>query len=88
MFRGKYWYGPGFWKRNTNWTPGSGGFRGGANPHVSPDAVKPGWAPCFYWGHPPNPGEEARILREQADYLRSELEAIEKRLAELEQKER
>ena len=87
MPRGKYWYGPGFWKRGTGWTPGSGGFRGGANPYVGPVTADPGWAPCFYWGPSPDPQEQARELKQQADHLRAKLRAIEERLAELEKKD-
>jgi len=90
MPRGRFWYGPGFWKRGTDWVPGSGGFRGGANPylHQEPAMTPWGWAPCHYWGPPPTREEEARFLREQADYLKSELDALEKRLHELGKEEK
>ncbi len=94
MPRGRFWYGPGFWKRGTNWVPGSGGFRGGANPQCFPPAAgRPpawgGWGPCHYWGPawgetPLAPQDEAQILREEAEQLRAELSDIESRLEELE----
>ncbi|MFO7952738.1 MAG: DUF5320 domain-containing protein [Bacillota bacterium] len=87
MFRGRHWYGPGFWK-GPDWFPGAGGFRGGRRGWC------PGWGPCHFW--PPHPGpyygpgfsepeEEKAYLKEQEEVLREELNALEKRISELEE---
>ncbi|HAA34107.1 MAG TPA: hypothetical protein DCD97_02220 [Firmicutes bacterium] len=94
MPRGRYWYGPGFWKRGTGWFPGSGGFRGGAY-YGHPGAFSPPWrGACrwfgagympypYWWGDEPEPEDEVSFLKEQAEAIRAELKEIEKRLAEL-----
>ncbi len=100
MPRGRNWYGPGFWKRGTDWVPGSVGFRGGAYFHGHPWGFPPrwpGWGPCHWftagygpyppWAAEPDPRVEAQLLREEAEALKAELQEIEKRLAELEQEE-
>ncbi len=45
-----------------------------------------GVGPAWYGAAPynPSPAEEAQSLRQEETYLKSELEAIQKRLAELE----
>ena len=97
--RGRYWSGPGFWKRSTDWVPGSGGFRGGAYPYGGPGAFPPRWwGPCYRldvgyppdppWMAGPEPKDEARFLKEQAKAIRIELEEIEQRLVELEQEQK
>ncbi len=99
MPRGRYWYGPGFWKRDTNWVPGSGGFRGGAYYRGGPGTFRPhgwGWGPC-YWFHggyavfPPVMYDletnEADDLKDQANAIKAEMQKIESRLAELEEKQ-
>ncbi len=103
MPRGRYWYGPGFWKRGTGWVPGSGGFRGGAytNSAAAAAGFYPGWfGPCHRYGagyfpYPPwmlvpepEPEEEADYLKQQAEAVRSELEEIEKKLADLENEQK
>lgn len=99
MPRGRYWYGPGFWKRGRGWVPGTGGFRGGAYPYGGPGAfwprwwgpchwVYPGYAPYLPWMDEPGPEDEAQFLKEQAEMIRAELDEIEKRLAELGKKQK
>lgn len=96
MNRGRYWYGPGFWKQNRGWVPGSGGFRGGYCQYAGSGALEPEprwWGRCGYfypgygfsqpWMDEPAPDDEALFLKDQVRLLRTELEEIEKRLAEL-----
>ena len=98
MPRGSYWYGPGFWKRGTGWFPGSGGFRGGAYfgapgafwPHCWGGCrwFDPGYMPYQPWVDEPEPEDEARFLKKQAEAIKAELKEIEKRLAELEKEQK
>lgn len=89
MPRGRFFFGPGFWKWG-GW-PYWAGWR-----HLywmGPWAWRPGWwAPWRHfpaWGAgDPSPKEEAEFLKEQADLLRSEIEEIERRLKELEGKDK
>jgi len=93
MLRGKYLYGPGFWK-DREWVPATGGFRGGVYRYCGPGYFGAHWrGPCHYF----NPGyglypawmdetrseDEASFLKEQAELIRAELQEIEKRLAQL-----
>jgi len=95
MTKGRNLYGPGFWKQGREWTPGSGGFRGGFCQYAGPAAYEPTprwWGPCQFY---PNYGfdqawldetpseEEALLLKSQVRQLKIELEEMEKRLAEL-----
>jgi len=93
MPRGRYWYGPGFWKWGTEWVPGSGGFRGAAY-YGHTGAFFPRWRgacrwfdavymPYPYWEDEPEPEDEVSFLKKQAEAIRAELKEIEKRLAEL-----
>ncbi len=49
----------------------------------------PAWAvpPVAPYAGPPTPEQEVAFLRNQAEWLKEQLEAIEKRITELEQKE-
>lgn len=93
MPRGKHLYGPGFWKQDTDWLPGGGGFRGGNYPHGGSGAYGRWLRPChrfaaLYGPYPPAAGqqvpEQSDYLRAQAEYIKSELAEVEKRLADLE----
>jgi len=81
------------WGRGAGW--GSGRGRRGGWGYVP---VQPGWAPVGYapaWGAPPVPygpyaaqptaEEEAEALKTQAEWLREQLDAINERIAGLEQ---
>jgi hypothetical protein len=95
MTKGRYWYGPGYWKQSREWVPGSGGFRGGFCQYAGPAAFEPAprwWGFChFYpnygfdqpWMNEATSEDEALFLKGQVSQLRTELEEIEKRLAEL-----
>jgi len=103
MPRGRYWYGPGFWKQGRGWVPGAGGFRGGAGGADFYDRAGAFWPNRCRWFGYPHPGygfgfypawldesvsqDEATILRNQAQMIKTELEEIEKRLAELEKEQ-
>lgn len=98
MPRGRYWYGPGFWKRNTGWVPGSGGFRVGAYGYAAPGGswfrgpgpcrwFEAGYAPYPPWMAEPTREEEARALKEHAEAIKAELKEIEQRLAELQEEQ-
>ena len=91
MPRGRYMYGPGFWKE-PGWVPGAGGFRGGW--HGRGPGWGPGWGPCPW--RPPGPGayygpafsspeEEKAFLNEQKEQLKEELSELEQRMAELDE---
>jgi len=87
MPRGRYFFGPGFWKWGYGWFPGAGGFHGGA--------YHPWWwgyaPPADLSYYPPWPGyaapssqDEAEFLKSQAAALKQELDMIQQRLKELE----
>ncbi len=87
MPRGRYMYGPGFWK-GPDWFPGSGGFRGGW------PGRGPGWGPCpwrlagpgaYYGPAFSSPEGEKAFLNEQKEQLKEELNELEQRMAELEE---
>lgn len=89
MPRGRYWYGPGFWK-DASWHP-VGGFRGGG--FGRGPGWGPGWGPCRWWYGAPGfyggpafsgPEDEKAFLKEQAELLKSELAELEQRMSELE----
>ena len=93
MPRGRHWYGPGFWK-GPGWMPSAGGYQGGFGPSPGWGPGRgPGWGFCRWWAgqeqpyYGPSyiePEEEKDYLREQAECLKEELNAIEKRMTELE----
>ena len=97
MQRGRHYYGCGFWKRNKDWVPGNGGFRGVACSYTPESFPYQWWGYCkrFATGSVPYPywkmeiqnQDEAGFLKEQAESLRSELDVIEKRLAGLTQEQ-
>lgn len=81
MGPGGWGMGPGAWGRpRWGWGAwGYGGFRGrGFGP------FGPGGAPGGAYGYE-SPQQEAQALKEEEGYLRSELEALQKRIAQLEQ---
>lgn len=96
MPRGGYWYGPGFWKREAGWIPGSGGFRGGTYLYNGPGFYPPhwGWGPCRWiyagftqlppWIAEAEAEDEEHILKEEAEAIKVKLKEIENRLTELE----
>ncbi|MBN1977221.1 MAG: DUF5320 domain-containing protein [Anaerolineae bacterium] len=85
------------------WGRGRGGGRGRGWRHMYYATGLPGWARYGYapaWGTPPaaaygsygappplTPEQETEFLKSQAEMLKEELDAISKRIAELEQKE-
>ncbi len=85
MPRGRNLFGPGFWK-DPHWYPGAGGYRGGDYRR------EPGWGPCLRWypGAGPycgpyftGPEEEKAFLKDYKEQLQEELNEIEQRQAEL-----
>jgi len=97
--KGRYWYGPGFWKRGRNWVPGSGGLEealiGMANPQLTGPTgggpvigLMPVMRPIRHGWQSRILKDEAHFLKEQAEVIKAELAEIEKRLAELEQEQK
>ncbi len=94
MPRGRFFFGPGFWKGGPG--PWFGGW-GAGNPY--PWCRFFPWLPRRWWAYPgaypwwvPGPGgaslqAEADFLKQQASFLQQQLEAINTRLKELEKKE-
>ncbi len=89
MARGKYYYGPGFWK-GPDWRPGAGGFHGGW--YERGPGWSPGRGPCNWWYPGPGgyygpafsgPEEEGAFLKDQKERIKEELQALEQRLTEL-----
>ncbi|MGB9791362.1 MAG: DUF5320 domain-containing protein [Thermacetogeniaceae bacterium] len=93
MPRGRHFFGPGFWKGGPGPAPWAGGW-GGGNP--SPFCRFFPWLPKRWWAYPgagygagwmPGPPagvpDEATVLKQQAEFLRQQLDAINKRLGEL-----
>ncbi len=97
MYRGRYRYGPGYWRRGWGGHPQARGYWGGGS--------GPGWgwgrywyggeAPCYEpppWVGPYSAGmvvpdaAEGEWLRAEAAALRAEAEAIKNELAEIEKR--
>jgi len=78
--------------RGGGWGGGWGGGRGGGRGwrHWYYATGLPGWARFGYgpaWGYgatPPSPQEEVESLREQAEWLKQQLDAITQRIEEVE----
>jgi hypothetical protein len=83
--------GPGFGRGRGGWWGGGPGWRGGGRGwrHRYYATGVPGWAAWDYGPYAPLPTEaqETEMLKNQAGALQRELEAINKRLEELEKKE-
>ncbi len=95
MPRGRFFFGPGFWKGGPGPAPWAGGGWGRGNPY--PFCRFFPWLPRGWWAYPgyawgPAPGgaafpDEVEFLRQQAEFLQEQLKMINDRLNELEQQE-
>ncbi|MDH7576834.1 MAG: DUF5320 domain-containing protein [Bacillota bacterium] len=100
MPRGRFYFGPGFWKGGPGPAPWAGGGWWGGNP--SPSCRFFPWLPRRWWAVPgtgfgagwmPGPWgtgqgvtqDEAAVLKQQAEFLQQQLDGINKRLGELEE---
>ncbi|MDI6890262.1 MAG: DUF5320 domain-containing protein [Thermodesulfovibrionales bacterium] len=80
--RGRGWFGRGRGWRHWYWATGLPGW---ARYGYTPFGAYP-YAPPPFWGYPyaPTAKEEMDILRDQAEFLRKELDEIQKRISTLE----
>jgi hypothetical protein len=85
--RGRAWGGG--WGRGRGWRYGyyATGLPGWARFGYAPAWGEPPAGPYGAYAAPPTAGQEAEYLKAQAEMIKEELDAINQRIAELEQKE-